>query len=85
MNVLERLNKTHKVFVCFDKNDNVRFGSVSESQIKRYARANNLDPYFNIGSYPIGCYMHDKENRLDELIYEKKQINHDYSTNQISR
>jgi hypothetical protein len=70
INTLERLNHLLKVYICFDNEGNTLFGSVSVSQVKKYARANGLDPDQNTSSYPPGRYMHDKENRLHELIYK---------------
>ena len=69
MNYIEELNKTRTVFVCFNSNDVVMFGSVSKSEAVKYCNKNECE----YSVYPPCCYMHDKEYRLDELFYGKTE------------
>lgn len=49
---LERINKTHTVYVCYDCELQALFGTPSLSQAKRYCFLNDC----NFSEYPIGTY-----------------------------
>ena len=53
--VMERINKTNKVFICYDSDDKIQFGTVSHSQASQFARLNKC----NVSEYPIGTFTND--------------------------
>jgi hypothetical protein len=55
MSVLERINQKETVYICFDDDCNVLFGTPSKYQAIIYCRLNNC----NYSTHPPKCYTED--------------------------
>ena len=55
LSVIERINQKETIYICFDGNDNIMFGTPSIGQAMQFCRLNNC----NYSTYPPKTYTED--------------------------